>query len=81
MKKSVWQGQYQILSAELRKMREEVGFTQNQLADKLNKPQSYVSKYESGDRNLDFIEVLNVCSACSANPNQLFDRLGFKFNQ
>ena len=35
--------------------------SQRQLADSLNKPQSFVSKYESGDRTLDIIEFVEVC--------------------
>ena len=36
------------------------GLTQNQLADLLKKPQSFVSKYESGERRLDVIEFLFI---------------------
>ena len=34
-----------------------------QLADRLGYPQSYVSKYETGERRLDFVETANVCEA------------------
>lgn len=77
MKKSVWQKKYKVLFAELRTIRNDAGLTQAQLAEKLEKPQSYVSKYESGDRYLDFIEVLEVCQACNANPDKLILKLGF----
>lgn len=32
-----------------------------QLSQQLNKPQSYVSKYESGERKLDYIEIRDIC--------------------
>lgn len=75
MKKSVWQQKYKTLYSELRAIRNAAGLTQIQLAEKLNKPQSYVSKYESGDRNLDFIEVLDVCHACNTDPNTIILKL------
>lgn len=79
MKKSVWQEKYKTLFVELREMRSNAGLTQIQLAEKLDKPQSYVSKYESGDRYLDFIEVLAVCEACNADPIQLIQKLNTSF--
>ena len=33
------------------------------LALRLNQPQSYVSKYESGERRLDILELRQVCQA------------------
>lgn len=76
MKKSVWQEKYKKLSTELRAIRTAAGYTQVQLAEKLGKPQSYVSKYESGDRYLDFIEVLDVCEICGTSPVELMNSLG-----
>jgi transcriptional regulator with XRE-family HTH domain len=37
--------------------------TQAEIAEHLGLPQSYVSKYESGERRLDFIETAEVCNA------------------
>jgi transcriptional regulator with XRE-family HTH domain len=45
-------------------MREQADVTQAQLAARLGKPQSYVSKVESGERRLDFLEVRDYCTAC-----------------
>lgn len=39
--------------------------TQIQLAEQLQKPQSFVSKYENGDRLLDLVEVHQICQALS----------------
>jgi transcriptional regulator with XRE-family HTH domain len=47
----------------LRQVRTEAGFTQSQVAEKLKLPQSYVSKYESGERRLDLLELEDVCNA------------------
>ncbi len=57
----------QYLAAEigLRKLlkdgRKNVGYTQTALAKKLGVPQSFVSKYESGERLLTFTEVVAIC--------------------
>lgn len=37
--------------------------TQAALAERLGLPQSYVSKYETGERRLDFVETGHVCDA------------------
>lgn len=47
----------------LSRYRKEANLTQQNLAEKLNKPQSFVSKYESGERRLDLIEFLEVAEA------------------
>ncbi len=47
----------------LRRERISKGLTQAALAGRLNQPQSYVSKYETGERRLDFVETLLVCDA------------------
>lgn len=45
----------------LRETRLEAGFTQVQLAEALGVPQSFVSKYESGERRLDLLEIRLIC--------------------
>jgi transcriptional regulator with XRE-family HTH domain len=39
------------------------GLTQEQVASRLKRPQSFVSKYESGERRLDVVEFLEACAA------------------
>lgn len=51
------------------------GITQQQLSETLNKPQSFVSKYEHGERRLDLIETINICNALNADPHELIDKL------
>ncbi len=51
------------LQALLREVRQQGDLTQLQLAEKLGKPQSYVSKYESGERRLDLPEIEIICQA------------------
>jgi transcriptional regulator with XRE-family HTH domain len=40
--------------------REEAGLTQVNIAERLGKPQSFVSKYERGERRLDFTEFIEI---------------------
>lgn len=63
MEKSIYSAEYQQLCALLRQLRREAGLTQAQVADRLDVPQSFVSKYESGERRLDVIELRHVAAA------------------
>lgn len=58
----------QRLRQRLRAIRESAGVTQVEMAQRLGKPQSYVSKYESGERRLDVLEFADVCDALGASP-------------
>lgn len=49
--------------------------TQNDVATRIGKPQSYVSKYESGERRLDVIEFLDLCHVLNIHPNNIFNEL------
>lgn len=53
----------QQLQELLREFRETAELRQIDLAKRLGRPQSFVSKYESGEKNLDFLEVREVCEA------------------
>jgi transcriptional regulator with XRE-family HTH domain len=59
-----WSKSRVLLRHELKQIRLQSGLTQAEVAERLNKPQSYVSKLESGDRTLDLIETREFCLAC-----------------
>ena len=46
-----------MLAARLRQARLDAGLSQTEAASRLKKPQSFISKCESGKRRLDFIEM------------------------
>ena len=48
---------YAALTARLRQARKDAGFSQTQAATRLGKPQSFISKCESGQRRLDVVEL------------------------
>ena len=49
--------------------------TQAVVAQRLQKPQSFVSKYERGERRLDVVEFLEVAKALNVNPCELLEKL------
>ena len=57
MSKSVYSEDYRKIIQRLKEARLVAGFSQQDVADKLSKPQSYLSKIESGERRLDVGEL------------------------
>lgn len=57
MSKSVYTQEYKEIIKRLKKGRVEAGLAQQAVANKLGKPQSYISKIESGERRLDVAEI------------------------
>jgi len=57
MSKSVHSDDYRSIIKHLKEARLEACLSQQDVADKLGKPQSYVSKIESGERRLDVAEI------------------------
>lgn len=51
------------LLALLRQARREVGLTQVDLARRIGEEQSFVSKFERGERRLDILELRQICRA------------------
>ena len=68
MIKSVHSEPYSVFAALLVDARKGAGMRQIELAQKLNKPQSFVSKFECGERRLDVIEFLVIMDALGADP-------------
>lgn len=61
---------YLALPQLLTQLRKEQGLLQSELAEKIKKPQSYVSKYERGERRLDVVEFIDICQALNINPEE-----------
>lgn len=76
VEKSIYSAEYQRLCDLLRQLREEAELTQVEVAERLNEPQSFVSKYESGQRRLDVIELKHVARALGVSLHQVLERLG-----
>ena len=63
MKKSLYTRENKIFCGLLKALRNEAGLTQREVAQRLEWPQTYVSRYESGERRLDPVELYAVCGA------------------
>lgn len=74
MQKSIWTPGHEWLCKLLREIREECKLTQVEVAEKLCRPQSFVSKYESGDRRLDLAELRDVCRALGVSLTEVVER-------
>ena len=68
MPKSIFSPEYNKLRQLLIAARQAKNLTQNQVAIRLGKPQSFISKYERGERRLDIIEFLHVTDALEISP-------------
>jgi transcriptional regulator with XRE-family HTH domain len=66
---------YQQLIDILAKTREKLKISQKIIANRLKKPQSYISKYESGERRIDVLEFINICEALGIKPYTILNRL------
>lgn len=74
MEKSIFTPEQEALQRVLRQLRLGAGLRQEDLALRLNEPQSFVSKYESGERRLDLIELRQVCQAVGVTLRELIER-------
>ena len=55
--------------------RQAQGLTQAEVADRLGKPQSFVSKYEGGERRLDVVELIEICQNLHISPAAIITKL------
>lgn len=75
MQKLTFSPHYDIFKAKLVDMRKAAGLTQRQLAKRLKREHSFVSRIELGERRLDVVEFYWVCLACDQNPKSIYDEL------
>lgn len=71
MRKSVHTRAYKALCERLVAARQKAGLSQAELAKILEKSQSFVAKYEGGERRIDVIELLEITQALNADPIRL----------
>jgi transcriptional regulator with XRE-family HTH domain len=64
-----------VLLALLRQVRLDAKLRQVDLAERLRQPQSFVSKYESGERRLDILELRSLCKVVGLSLEQFVAKL------
>ena len=75
MRKSLFTEQHETLIRCLIEARKAADMTQQALADRLGKPQSFVAKYENGERRLDVVEFLKIVEVLDADPHEIIERV------
>lgn len=69
MTKAIYLKEYKLIAEKLKKARIESGLTQEIVAEKIKKPQSYISKVEQGEQRIDIIELQHFASLYKKNLN------------
>jgi hypothetical protein len=72
MRKSLRSPEYDRLIAALVATRKSANVRQQALAKKLGRPQSFIAKYEGGERRIDVVEFVTIVRALGADPVKLF---------
>lgn len=66
---------HRVVGEVLRALRQEAGLTQVGVAERLGRPQSFVSKYEAGERRLDLLQLMDVARAVESHVTEIVKRL------
>jgi transcriptional regulator with XRE-family HTH domain len=69
--KSVHSTEQAVFCELMIKARKVANLTQHQVAKCLRRPQSFVAKYEGGERRVDVVEFIEICKAIEADPKKL----------
>lgn len=81
MDEEAFMGEQEQLQALLRSIRHEANLRQSDLAERLGRPQSFVSKYESGERRLDLVELRQACQALGISLEEFVQRFEESLHQ
>lgn len=73
--KTVHLPEYQLLLRHMVRARLKARVSQEELAKAIKKPQSFVSKYENGERRLDIIEFITICRVLKVDARKLFNHM------
>jgi transcriptional regulator with XRE-family HTH domain len=74
VEKSLYGAKHEALRALLHQLREERRLRQVDLAQKLGEHHSFISRYESGQRRLDLVELQELCRALEVELRELVRR-------
>ncbi len=71
MRKSLFSSDHRRLCELLIAARRSADLTQEAVARRLDKPQSFVAKYENGERRIDVIELIRIAKALDTDPVEI----------
>jgi len=72
---------YKALLQALIQARKDAGITQVELAARIGRRQTFVSKYETEERRLDLAEYIAIARAMSVDPYELMRQAGEAISQ
>jgi transcriptional regulator with XRE-family HTH domain len=75
MSKSIHSPDHLRLREVLIAARKAAGLTQDEVARRIRRPQSFVAKYEGGERRIDVVEFMTIARALGRDPRDVFDEL------
>ncbi|MFA6172212.1 MAG: helix-turn-helix transcriptional regulator [Kiritimatiellales bacterium] len=81
MQKSIHSDKYAAVMKKLVEMRAKAGWTQRQLAEKLQREHSFVWRIENGERRLDVVEFYWVCKALGYDAAVVYAELADAFSK
>ena len=81
MLKFVGSAEQNILQNLLKRFRTDANFKQSELAEILNQSQSFVSKYESGERRLEILELRQICQALNTSLSEFVAEFERQLNE
>ncbi len=79
--KSIHKNEYLVLLHRLRALRTAAGLTQVALSAALQRPQSYVSDVERGERRVDLLQLRELCNACGQSLTEFVDEFEQELGQ
>ncbi|MEX2206671.1 MAG: helix-turn-helix transcriptional regulator [Myxococcota bacterium] len=74
MRNSLYSARYKRFLARLRGARKAAGLSQAQAARRLRRPQSFLSKVESGERRVDIVELEELARVYRVDPADFLER-------
>jgi transcriptional regulator with XRE-family HTH domain len=63
------------LMAALKQARLDAGLTQTDLAERLERPQSFVAKYENGERRIEVVEFVQIVRAIGCDGHSIIGQV------
>ncbi len=75
MKKSIYSEKHKKPCELLINARKDAGLTQQELAKMIGQHQSFVAKYEGGERRLDLIELIQISNKINLNLISVIEKI------